>query len=279
MRIITNSTDFYHNISAMVYTHGYEECAPQHSYGPAVRKSYMFHYITQGKGIFYVNEKAYYLKKGDIFFIKPGQEIYYEADEKDPWGYGWIGLTGYEMENYLKRTTFWKEPVASYTQSYDLELLFVEMQRAYIENEEIRDLKLNEIMYKFLVFLTLNFPASHENNEWDSKEVIKKIMEYCISNIEKPIRVQKIADLMGLERSYLSRLFKKETKISLKDYIWKTKEDEACHLLKTTNLPVQIIARSVGYEDSLHFSKIFKTKKGISPKEYRKKHNPADLEH
>nr|WP_281521743.1 AraC family ligand binding domain-containing protein [Dubosiella newyorkensis] len=86
MRITTNSTDFYFNADAMVYTQGYEECEPGHSYGSALRKSYMIHYITQGKGIFKVNGKTYSLQRGDLFFIAPGQEIYYEADQENPWG-------------------------------------------------------------------------------------------------------------------------------------------------------------------------------------------------
>lgn len=143
MRITTNSTDFYFNAEAMVYTQGYEECDPGHSYGPAVRKSFMIHYVTQGKGIFKVNGQTYRLSRGDLFFIVPGQEIYYEADKDDPWGYGWIGMTGAHIESYLRRTSFFDSPIAHFSQNYDLSLLFIEMQRAYVSPFEIRDLALN----------------------------------------------------------------------------------------------------------------------------------------
>ena len=73
MRITTNSTDFYFNADAMVYSQGYEECEPGHSYGPGLRKSYMIHYVTQGKGIFKVEGKTYSLQRGDLFFIALGQ--------------------------------------------------------------------------------------------------------------------------------------------------------------------------------------------------------------
>ncbi|TGY65270.1 AraC family ligand binding domain-containing protein [Dubosiella muris] len=271
MRITTNSTDFYFNAEAMVYTQGYEECEPGHSYGPAVRKSFMIHYVTQGKGIFKVNGQTYRLSRGDLFFIVPGQEIYYEADKDDPWGYGWIGMTGahIDIESYLRRTSFFDSPIAHYAQNYDLSLLFIEMQRAYVSPFEIRDLALNHVLYKFLAFLVLHFPNQNKEAKRSSKDYIKEIMTYCLSHVDVPIRVQDVADYTGLHRSYLSRLFKQETNLSLKEYIWKTKEEEACRLLIQTELPIHVIARSVGFEDSLHFTKIFTQKIGSSPKKYR----------
>lgn len=278
MRITTNSTDFYFNVEAMVYTQGYEECEPGHSYGPAVRKSYMIHYITQGKGIFKVDGKTYHLSRGDLFFIQPGQEIYYEASQDDPWGYGWIGMTGAHMESYLKRTSFFDHPIAHYDENFDLSLLFIEMQRAYNSPFAIRDLALNHVLYKFLAFLTIHFPNARDLNKKSSKAYIQAIMEYCLSQIDSSISVQDVADHVGLNRSYVSRLFHEETGLLLKDYIWKTKEEEACRLLIQTSLPIHVIARSVGFEDSLHFSKTFAKKIGRSPKSFRKQKHLAKKE-
>lgn len=62
MRIETND-NFYKNTDGLIYNNGYEECEPGHSFGPAVRKSYMIHYITSGKGILNVRVKSIILKK------------------------------------------------------------------------------------------------------------------------------------------------------------------------------------------------------------------------
>lgn len=273
MRIITNSTDFTYNADVMVYTQGYEECDPSHSYGPAVRKSYMVHYITQGKGIFVVDGKTYNLSRGDLFFIEPGKEIYYEADAKEPWGYGWIGITGAHVETYLKRTSLMSHPVAHYDRTNELALIFIEFQRAYDLNSDIRDLVLNQILYKFLAFLVTVFPADISSQKKKAQDYVENAMEYCLSHVDEAISVTAMADFIGLDRSYLSRLFKKETGISLKDYIWKTKEEEACRLLKETNLPVNVIACSVGFSDSLHFSRAFKQKLNVTPSAYRHLHS------
>ncbi len=41
------SNDFTRNIDAMIYTCGYENCAPGHSYGPVMRNGYLIHYIKR----------------------------------------------------------------------------------------------------------------------------------------------------------------------------------------------------------------------------------------
>lgn len=133
-------------------TQGYEECASGHSYGPAVRKSCMIHYITQGKVVFRVDGKEYSLSKGDLFFIEPGKEVYYKAGDKDPWGYGWVGMTGIHIESCLFRTSLFDCPAASYSKDYSLSLIFIEMQRACSQPLEIRDLALNHVLYKLLAF-------------------------------------------------------------------------------------------------------------------------------
>ena len=78
------SNDFYRNIDAMIYTCGYENCAPGHSYGPIMRNGYLIHYVLSGKGIYKARGGIFRLKAGDAFLICPDELIYYEADKHDP---------------------------------------------------------------------------------------------------------------------------------------------------------------------------------------------------
>lgn len=273
MQLYTNSNDFYSNIDAMIYNNGYEECEPGHFYGPAVRKSFMIHYITAGKGIYKVNNKIYHLKKGDAFLIRPGDKIFYQADDIEPWCYGWIGMQGIKIETYLQRTTFTNNPIIHYLKDDQLSFLYIKMQKAYASNSKSRDLLLNSVLYEFLHFLVNSFPNVEKNNLNNSEEYIQETINYCFSNLDKKIQVNELADHLGLNRSYLTRLFKKNIGISLKDYILKIKLNEADKLLKETNLPINIIARSIGFDDPLYFSRIYKEKRGINAKEFRNSAN------
>lgn len=73
----------------------------------------------------------------------------------------------------------------------------------------------------------------------------------------KKIYVTDIADYLGLNRSYTTRLFKKNMNTSLKDYILKTKFEEAERLLTETTLPIKVISKSVGFDDDCTFHECF----------------------
>ena len=65
-------------------------------------------------------------------------------------------------------------------------------------------------------------------------------------------------------------MFHDKFDISPKNYLKNLKLKKAQALLKTTDLPISVIADSLGFDDQLAFSKIFKKEYSISPSEYRK---------
>ena len=77
-------------------------------------------------------------------------------------------------------------------------------------------------------------------------------------------------DYLHIERSYLYRLFKNFTGVSLQEYLLDYRMRRACSLLTETDLSVGDISRSVGYGDALYFSRIFRQKKGMTPTQFRK---------
>ena len=81
---------------------GYSKCEPLHSFGPAVRPDYIIHYILKGKGRYYIEETQYCLEAGQGFLIEPNVLTFYQADEKDPWEYLWVGFNGSNVKEYLQ---------------------------------------------------------------------------------------------------------------------------------------------------------------------------------
>jgi AraC-like DNA-binding protein len=74
---------------------------------------------------------------------------------------------------------------------------------------------------------------------------------------------------------YFSSFFSKTFTISFVQFINNYRIDQACILLKTTDLPILEIAFEVGFENISYFTKKFKELKGYTPKEYRKKNAPV----
>lgn len=270
MRTLTNDTDFYVGSDLMVYSNGYEECEPNHQFGPGLRQSWLLHYISVGKGIFTCKGKDYALKAGDLFLCRPGEVVSYKADEKEPWGYGWIGLQGTQMADYFSRTALVDEPVARYDKDSELSLLFIQVQQAYSLPDNLKDIRLNGLAYQLLDFLIRNFPKVEKEKTSSDVVIVQSLIGYITTHLSKPIRVDQMCKALGVSRSYASKLFTKKTGISLRDYIWKSKESEACRLLEQTSHPIGLIARSLGYDDPLYFSRLFHDKVGMPPSEYRK---------
>ncbi len=82
--------------------------------------------------------------------------------------------------------------------------------------------------------------------------------------------VEYVAERIGLNENYLSRLFKKELGISFIDYVSRIRLENAKELLKDSNTKIKDISGKVGFSDSHYFGIWFKDNTGVTPSQYRK---------
>ena len=90
-----------------LYQFGKEQCAPAHSFGPASRNHFLFHYILSGTGKLMANDskgitRTYHIKSGQGFMIFPRQINTYIADETLPWEYAWIEFDGLRAREIIE---------------------------------------------------------------------------------------------------------------------------------------------------------------------------------
>ena len=83
------------------------------------------------------------------------------------------------------------------------------------------------------------------------------------------VSIEEIAEVCGINRSYLGKIFKKSVGKSPQEFLMNYRMVKATELLKLTDLSIADIGKAVGYEDQLHFSRAFKTVLGISPRHWR----------
>jgi hypothetical protein len=93
-------------IDLSIFQFGYEECDSLHSFGPAMRNHFLFHYILSGRGrLISTNDRGdsveYHLEDGQGFLIWPGQHNTYIADEKNPWIYAWVEFDGMKAREFV----------------------------------------------------------------------------------------------------------------------------------------------------------------------------------
>jgi len=98
-------------------------------------------------------------------------------------------------------------------------------------------------------------------------ETVKKIIT---ENLSVEISRDELAKQVYMSPDHLTKLFKKETGMSLSDYIINKRILLAKQLLTSTNLSVVEIAQRAGFSYSSYFVRIFKKKTGVTPQQYRK---------
>ncbi len=130
------------------------------------------------------------------------------------------------------------------------------------------DIKLiKEFALKFLMECTHAVTSIKKAEE---NPIIKKVCAYVDENLAQDISLETAADFAGVSSFYLSKLFKEEKGETFINYISDKRLEKSRQLLEQTELSIKEITAEVGYNDQNYFSRIFKSKYGLSPKEYRK---------
>ncbi|CAM5209088.1 Bifunctional transcriptional activator/DNA repair enzyme AdaA [Ureibacillus acetophenoni] len=100
--------------------------------------------------------------------------------------------------------------------------------------------------------------------------IVKMVITFLVNQYKQNLRLQDIAENVGLSPYYLERLFKQETSETPRTYLEKIRVDKAAHLLKTTSMTNMEICLEVGFQSPSNFYKVFRRLKNCSPSEYRK---------
>ncbi len=101
---------------------------------------------------------------------------------------------------------------------------------------------------------------------------INACKEYIYSHIKEHITIEDLADEFGVSASYLSRLFKKETGVSVSAYIREQKMEIAKNLLRFSDYSMADIANRLSFSSQSHFIQQFRETVGMTPKKYRDEH-------
>lgn len=250
---------------------GIEQGIPGLGYNYEVLKNAVIHYVTKGYGTFKFNGKVFNLKQGDIFILLKGMQVEYVASIDDPWEYYWIGFSGSNANEYLNRTSITNSCVANCEENSKIPQIILnmcEISKTYNPSRSDDILLLKEL-YSLLYALIEEFPKPFEYKDKELHTYIQDSLNFINSNYMHSITVQEIADYVNLSRSYLYKMFIKNLGISPQRYLINLRMYKATLLLKSTKLPIGEVASSVGYSDSLLFSKTFSKHFSMSPLNYR----------
>ncbi len=261
-----------------MYQYGYEQCEPGHSFGPATRNHYLFHYIISGTGTLMANTtkgetQTYSIKSGQGFLIFPGQITTYIADQNLPWEYVWIEFDGLRVKEAIDLTELSVNTPVYHSHSKDLREQLMNEMLYIVHHAKESPFHLIGHLYLFLDYLTRSAKSAKlVQSSKMSNYYIKEAINYIEQNFQNNITIEDIAAVCGINRSYFGKIFRNSIGRSPQEFLMNYRMVKATELLKLTSLSIAEIGSAVGYENQLHFSRAFKTIYGVSPREWRNKH-------
>lgn len=265
-------------IDLSLYHFGYERTEPSHSFGPAKRNHYLFHYILSGTGTLYAddskgNTQTHRIKSGQGFMIFPEQINTYVADKQVPWEYIWVEFDGLRVKEALDIAGISPDNPVYRAKFKDSRETMKEEMLYLTEHGDATPFCLIGHLYLFLDAMLRSITTeAHTDNKRLQDFYIREALTYIEQNFQNEITVEDIAHVCGLNRSYFGKIFKDSTGKTPQQFLLTYRMIKATELLKLTKLSVGDISNAVGYANQLHFSRAFKNVYGISPREWRNKH-------
>lgn len=181
-------------------------------------------------------------------------------------------------------TTYYKFNEGFNSKSRGITILSVLLRKA-AESGGVHPLHLENLSTKYTLVASSQFKI-------DDGIIVKMIKDYCTLvkeysltgvsplmrdainyinfNLNSDLNVSSIADYLCITPNYLYRIFKKESGLSVIDYVNQKRIKESMNLLKKTDMQIQMVAEKVGINDISYFSRLFKKQVGKSPTEYKK---------
>lgn len=203
------------------------------------------------KGEVFINENGheYHLTESELLILEP---------EVRHFGYKTSTNTSfYWMHWSCDKKLFPEVKRLSFENPYSLSILFNQLLNYSFENapREMMDYAVRLILGEIYLI----------NRSGDENRTVNGISEWIRGNVDRHMKASDVSGQFGYNTDYISRLFKKTYKKSLKEFIDEVKTEHIKNMLLNTSLSLNEVALSCGFEEYKYFLKFFKYHTGMTP--------------
>lgn len=244
-------------------------CHSGHSSIKMVYPCYSATFIIEGKGTYYMKGKSYELGAGQGFIIVPNIPNVYIADVDEPWKYIYVCFNGADAKTLLGSCGLDDDNVI-FEFPTDGETINC-LEKAYHAGKD-KSAKGYDALGYFLIVMSNLVRADSKNRKQalSATHYIRAAISYIADHLTYDVSVNDVAAFVGIDRTYLYRLFTEELGISPSKYIIDERLKRSVELMEYDELSINEIAVSAGFYDLSHFTKCFVEKYGVTPGKYRK---------
>lgn len=255
------------NQSLAVTQCGLQICDNGHSCGPFLYSHYSAHFILSGKGTYTCGGKTYSLCAGQGFMIIPDMPNTYTADIDEPWKYIYANFCGADDETLVHSAGLNEDNMIFEFDLTDDMLHDLTMMHSASKDQSARGY---DVTGYFLLVMSRLVKANTQRNANTNlpQHYVRRAISYIEDNYPEKITVGSIAAYVGIDRTGLYRIFKKNLNISPAQFLISYRLERAKAMMEHDNLTISEIAVSTGFFDAAHFTVAFSKKYGISPGRY-----------
>lgn len=219
-------------------------------------------YTTEGGGL-------KHLEKGDLIFYRPNESQDIQANIENPMTYMGACFCGRMFDDLLENSMLKNTNHTHIGIDNRIIVLFEEYVNRVITNDNY--LLLMGLLTNIIGVIEHKLHNQTQKNAYCNQLIaLSRAADFIALNYNKNIKVENIAQVTEYSVSRFHYLFKKIYGVSAIDYLINERIQKAKHLLRTTFITISEISYSTGFKDPYYFSKMFKKKTGMSPREYRK---------
>ena len=248
---------------------------------PGGRNDYYVMYLYAGRlSVTLENEEKkepITLAPGQLLVFPPHKTFGYRNQTSETVRYLWFHITGYGAAGLLSDCLMPLGVPSAVGFPKEAEEKFGNLFRAFLIGDPCRDILtcscVMDICAMFGRILTKKEENDKQQQTVDPKRIYRSL-SFVHRNLSKPISVRELAEMENLGASRYRALFHRVTGLSPIRYITIQRMQRATELLSQTALSISAVAESVGYEDSLYFSRVFRNEFGVSPQAYRIQKHP-----
>ncbi len=218
--------------------------------------------VTEGEATLSCDYGEYNLHRGD-FLVMPfyKHEYYGRQNKNNMLEVIWMIIQVQDINGQGVNTDS-INGLPFYTRLHDI---------SFVEQLFMRIIHSNDFMFEYWTRILLDEVRRQVNihNESYRESCVREICEKIKVD---PARYNKLDILIseyGISKDYLIRLFRRYCGVTPGEFIIRTRIDMACNLLAVSSLSIKQIAAQLGYSDQFCFSRQFKARKNVSPREYR----------
>ena len=203
------------------------------------------------------------LQAGEIWIYEPHVPQRYTIFHKDSTVYRYLHFIGTDVGNIFSSLNIpYRTPVKP--RNKITTELFDEIKINILNNDAVSRIRSECLILRLILQLSDVRPQKTEIN------IMKHVTETMSHSFSENYDAKKYADMLHISESRFNHIFKEVIGVPPHLYYTELRIDNACRLLKDTDLKIKEIAEYSGYSDSLYFTQAFKKQKGITPSGYRR---------